>query len=116
MVDVIVLGAGPAGSVTAGLLTRLGYQVEIWERENFPRHRIGESFPPRTIALLQHLGFDTPGFAVMEGHTSIWGSPVAHRAVFENAYGLQVERDRFDEMLLSQSGAAVQFGRSATAL
>ena len=102
--------------MTAALLTRLGYQVEIWERENFPRHRIGESLPPRTIALLKHLGFDTPGFAVMEGHTSIWGSVEPHRAVFENAYGLQVERDRFDEMLLRQSGAAVQFGRSATGL
>ena len=116
MVDVIVLGAGPAGSVTAALLTRLGYKVEIWERENFPRHRIGESLPPRTIALLQHLGFDTPGFAVMEGHTSIWGGPEPHRAVFENVYGLQVERDRFDELLLQQSGATVQFGRSATGL
>ena len=116
MVDVIVVGAGPAGSVTAALLNRLGYRVEIWERDSFPRHRIGESLPPRTIALLQHLGFDTPGFAVMEGHTSIWGSPEPHRAVFENAYGLQVERDRFDEMLLQQSGATVQFGRSATGL
>src|SRR5262245_28733809 len=116
MVDVIVVGAGPAGSVTAALLSRLGYRVEIWERDNFPRHRIGESLPPRTIALLQHLGFDTPGFAVMEGHTSIWGSSEPHRAVFENAYGLQVERDRFDEMLLRQSGATAQFRRSATGL
>ena len=30
VVDVIVIGAGPAGSVTALLRARRGYSVEIW--------------------------------------------------------------------------------------
>lgn len=112
----IVVGAGPAGSVTAALLVRLGYRVEILERRPFPRHRIGESLPPRAIALLKHLRFGAQGFAVMEGHTSIWGESRPHRAVFQEGYGLQVERNRFDQLLLDQSGAKVHFGRTATEL
>lgn len=116
MVDVIVVGAGPGGSATAALLRRLGYEVEIWERAAFPRHRIGESLPPRAVGLLKHLGFNADGFAVMEGHTSVWGSPEPQRAVFEDGYGLQVERDRFDQLLIDQASVPVHFGRTATGL
>src|SRR5215471_11724396 len=116
MIDVIVVGAGPAGSVTAALLRRLGYHVEIWERTTFPRHRIGESLPPRAVALLQHLKLHAEGFAVMEGHTSIWGSEKPHRAVFEEGYGLQVDRDRFDQLLLDQSAVTAQFGKACTGI
>ncbi len=111
-----MVGAGPAGAVTAALLRRFGYDVEIWERARFPRHRIGESLPPRAVALLRHLGFQANGFAVMEGHTSVWGTTEPHRAVFEEGYGLQVDRDRFDQLLIDQSSAPVQFGRIVTDL
>lgn len=114
MLDVLVIGAGPAGAVTAALLKRLGYSVEIWERSVFPRHRIGESLPPRAVELLKHLRFQADGFAVMEGHTSIWGKPQAHRAVFQEGYGLQVERARFDQMLVSQAAVPVHYGRLFT--
>ena len=50
------------------------------------------SLPPRAVAFLKHLGFHADGFAVMEGHTAIWGGTEPHRAVFEAGYGLQVER------------------------
>ncbi len=116
MPDVIVIGAGPAGAVTAALLRRLGYAVEIWERQAFPRHRIGESLPPRAVDLLKHLRFEANGFAVMEGHTSIWGEAEPHRAVFQEGYGLQVQRDRFDQKLVDQSDASVYFGRTALGL
>src|SRR5688572_9590679 len=116
MIDVIVIGAGPAGAATAALLKRLGYEVEVWEKARFPRHRIGESLPPRAVALLKHLGFEVSGFAVMEGHTSIWGNPEPHRAVFEEGYGLQVDRVRFDQMLVDQAGVRIHFERSSTGL
>jgi len=116
MLDVIIIGAGPAGSVTATLLRRLGFEVEIWERTPFPRHRIGESLPPRAVALLRHLGLKIDDFAVMEGHTSIWGTAEPHRAVFQEGYGLQVERERFDQMLLEQSGCGIHFGKVASGL
>jgi 2-polyprenyl-6-methoxyphenol hydroxylase-like FAD-dependent oxidoreductase len=66
------------------------------------------------VELLKHLKFKADGFAVMEGHTSIWGEPQPHRAVFQEGYGLQVERGQFDQILLDQAGVKVHFGRSAT--
>ncbi len=119
-VDVIVIGAGPAGSVTAALLGRLGYSVEIWETLAFPRFRLGESLPPRAVALLGHLGFgdvvSAEGFAVMEGHTSVWSDGEPRRAVFESGAGLQVERSRFDQVLLDACRARVRMRRTATGL
>src|SRR5439155_12317223 len=41
--DVIVIGAGPAGSAAAGVLAEKGRHVRVLEREKFPRYHIGES-------------------------------------------------------------------------
>ena len=39
--DIIVLGAGPAGSTTANLLARAGHRVLVLEKETFPRFHVG---------------------------------------------------------------------------
>jgi len=51
-VDVLVIGAGPAGSVAASYLKKQGYKVTILEKEKFPRFQIGESLLP---CCMQHL-------------------------------------------------------------
>ncbi|MGL1255120.1 NAD(P)-binding protein, partial [Vibrio parahaemolyticus] len=40
-VDVLVIGAGPAGAVAAALARRRGYSVRILEKLTFPRFQIG---------------------------------------------------------------------------
>jgi flavin-dependent dehydrogenase len=40
--DAIVVGGGPAGSTTAGLLATQGRRVLVLEKEKFPRYHIGE--------------------------------------------------------------------------
>ena len=44
--DVVVIGAGPAGTTTAALLEASGLDVAIFERSRFPRFSIGESLLP----------------------------------------------------------------------
>ena len=54
--DVIVIGAGPAGSSAAAVLAQHGHNVLVLEREKFPRYHIGESLLPFTFQPLQRLG------------------------------------------------------------
>lgn len=54
--DVVVMGGGPAGSTASTLIARRGYQVELFERERFPRFHIGESLIPETYWVLERLG------------------------------------------------------------
>src|SRR6476469_4347718 len=54
--DVVVIGGGPAGATTSTLIAQQGYQVQLFERERFPRFHIGESLIPETYWVLQRLG------------------------------------------------------------
>src|SRR5437867_12920140 len=55
--DVIVMGGGPAGSSIASILAREGRSVVLFEKEEFPRHHIGESLMTDTYWTFQRMGF-----------------------------------------------------------
>ncbi|MEZ5047634.1 MAG: NAD(P)/FAD-dependent oxidoreductase [Chitinophagaceae bacterium] len=50
--DVLVIGAGPSGSIAASILKNKGHQVTIVEKLKFPRFVIGESLLPRCMDAL----------------------------------------------------------------
>src|SRR5258707_15228791 len=54
--DVLVIGAGPAGSVAGSLLARCGHRVIALEAGTFPRFQIGESLLPRCNDILDEAG------------------------------------------------------------
>lgn len=54
--DVVVIGAGPAGTVAASYLKKQGYNVIILEKEKFPRFQIGESLLPCCMEHLDESG------------------------------------------------------------
>ncbi len=54
--DVVVIGAGPAGTTVSALLAERGYSVVVLERSTIPRFHIGESLIPETYWPLKRLG------------------------------------------------------------
>src|ERR1700758_904172 len=57
MIDVLIVGAGPAGSVAATVLARAGARVRLVDRAAFPREKLcGDTLNPGTLALLRRLG------------------------------------------------------------
>ena len=55
--DVIIIGAGPAGTIAAAELLKQKLNVLIIEKESFPRFVIGESLLPRCMDILDETGF-----------------------------------------------------------
>jgi flavin-dependent halogenase len=110
--DVVVIGGGPGGSATAGLLAMEGRRVLVIEREKFPRYHIGESLITGAIPTLVDLGLrerlDAMGFTKKYGGTLLWGKNqgtwgfrFTESSLYEYAY--QVRRADFDALLLGRA-------------
>lgn len=110
--DVVVIGGGPGGSATAGLLAKQGHRVLVIEREKFPRYHIGESLITGTIPTLDDLGLrdrlDQMGFTRKYGGTLLWGKSqgtwdfrFTESSNYE--YSFQVRRADFDALLLARA-------------
>lgn len=57
MTDVLIIGAGPAGSAAAIHLARAGWSVTVVDRRRFPRPKpCGEYYNPECVRLLRELG------------------------------------------------------------
>ncbi|MBT2207994.1 MULTISPECIES: NAD(P)/FAD-dependent oxidoreductase [Actinomadura] len=73
LVDVVILGSGLAGSVTASILARQGVKVALIDASQHPRFAIGESMTPQLVEWLHILAerYDVPE---IKGLTSITAS------------------------------------------
>src|SRR6476659_345256 len=59
MADVVIVGAGPAGSVAGIVLARAGVRVRLVDRATFPRDKLcGDTVNPGTLERLRRLGVD----------------------------------------------------------
>lgn len=56
--DVVIIGAGPAGSCAGAMLVQAGKKVLCLEKQHFPRFSIGESLLPHCMEFLTMAGLE----------------------------------------------------------
>jgi geranylgeranyl reductase family protein len=112
--DVIVVGAGPAGSATATYLARHGLRVSLLEKSRFPREKVcGDGLTPRGTRQLIRLGIDTSesaGWLHNKG-LRIYGGERPFQLEWPDladfpSYGLVRPRADFDQLLARHAVAA----------
>lgn len=118
--DVVIAGAGPAGSTAAQLLARGGRRVLVIEKATFPRFHIGESLLPINLPMFSELGLDLERTAIRKLGAEFLDESTAESKVYPFCDGLpgtashayQVDRAAFDRQLIDQSvkhGASVRY-------
>lgn len=125
--DVIVIGAGPAGSIAAMKLLKEGKSVLVLEKMIFPRFVIGESMLPHIMDYLKELDLlelmEEQKFQVKDG-VSFYDKNHICQFSFNHQvnedywkYTWQVKRADFDHTLIKEAerrGADVIFEASVT--
>jgi flavin-dependent dehydrogenase len=111
MYDVIVCGAGPAGSVAATVLSRGGARVLLLDRARFPRDKLcGDTINPGTVAILRRLGLTgafESGALPVDGMIVTGERGVRVRAAYgDGARGLAIARRALDAALVRMAVAA----------
>jgi flavin-dependent dehydrogenase len=113
--DVVVVGAGPAGSIAALILARAGVTVRLLDRSGFPRDKLcGDTLNPGALSILDRLG---AGSAVRARALPITGMTVTgsispmRRATVSASYpvalnGVAMLRRDLDALLVEAAVAA----------
>ena len=114
--DVVIVGAGPAGSTAAILLARAGWSVALVEKQQFPRRKVcGDCIAASNLGLIDALGLGDP-FRALAGpalrQVALMGGPTTLIADLpasanpQHPWGRALGRESLDAMLLDQARAA----------
>ncbi|MEG3767588.1 NAD(P)/FAD-dependent oxidoreductase [Alteromonas sp. 14N.309.X.WAT.G.H12] len=124
--DVVIIGAGPAGTVAGSLLAEAGWRVLALEKSHFPRFSIGESLLPQSMVYLEQAGLTDS----LHAHAKQLGFQYKDGAAFSKngnytdfnfsqkftpgpGTTYQVKRAAFDNLLADEAqkkGLTIRFG------
>ena len=72
-VDVLIVGAGPAGTAAASVLARAGRNVVVVDKASFPRDKCcGDGLTTLALRMLERIGFDPGTVASWQNVGSAW--------------------------------------------
>lgn len=127
-IDVLVIGAGPSGTIAASIVNKAGFKVRIVEKMKFPRFVIGESLLPRCMEALDEAGFldavKAKGFQEKFGAKFVRNGDVCDFS-FESQFTKgwnwtwQVPRAEFDKTLadiVESMGVRIDYETTVTAI
>jgi flavin-dependent dehydrogenase len=126
--DVLVIGAGPAGTVAASIINKAGFKVKIVEKQKFPRFVIGESLLPRCMEALTEAGFvdalKEKGFQQKSGAKFVKNGKICDYSFADQFtagwnWTWQVPRAEFDKTLadtVESMGVPVSYETTVTAI
>jgi flavin-dependent dehydrogenase len=126
--DVLIIGAGPAGSSAAALLQREGFKLLVVEKQNFPRFVIGESMLPSSMNWLKEAGLldavEKQNFMRKNGAVFSRGNEICNfdfSSQFTDGfkYTFQVPRADFDKALadtVAARGVEILYRHGVTAV
>ena len=111
MDDVVIVGAGPAGSVAGAVLARAGARVCIVDRASFPRPKLcGDTINPGTLACLYRLGVgevaDAHGLRIDGMLVTGEGGVAIEGRYPDDLHGRAILRRDLDWLLLQRALAA----------
>lgn len=127
-VDVLVIGAGPSGTVAASIIKKAGFTVKIVEKLKFPRFVIGESLLPRCMEALEEAGFldvvKAAGFQEKFGAKFVKNGKICDYFFADQftagwSWTWQVPRAEFDQILADrcvQMGIPVSYETTVTGI
>jgi len=119
--DIIIIGAGPAGTCCASLLKDKGHSCLILEKSDFPRFTIGESFLPQNMVFYKEAGlldvFCENSYQLKNGaqflkKNSLSDIDFSQKFTQGPATTFQVPRDDFDHKIaqkVQQKGVEIYF-------
>ena len=120
VVDVAIVGAGPAGSACAAFCASAGLRTIIIEREKFPREKVcGDCLNPACWPVLRRLGIADRARSLPHGQLdvvefiAIGGGTVRINLPRGQDSEIALKRSLFDELLLNrarEAGAVVRDG------
>ena len=128
MTDVLIIGAGPAGSMAAAYLLQKGYKVLVIEKQKFPRFVVGESMLPASMHFIEKAGMMeaimSASFQYKDGAAFYWAGKYfefnfAQKTTPGYGFTFEVPRDTFDDVLIKEAakqGAEVRFEVEVTAV
>jgi len=110
--EVVIVGAGPAGSIAAALLRRRGWDVLVLEAQKFPRFSIGESLLAHCLDFVAEAGMleavEAAGFQYKNGAAFVRDGEYGDfdfqdKSAVGRSSTFQVQRAKFDKLLADEA-------------